>query len=96
MDVYGFTVRHSADPPPPRAAITSRYIGCGVAASANSCIDFWAALDLAFYVYDTCARLLLHDSDKGFPFPGLGKNLKPDSRLSTSVTSSSHSFTHIS
>lgn len=57
---------------PPRAAITSRYIGCGVAACADSCIDFRVALDLAFYVYDTCARLLLHDFHKGL-IKALGK-----------------------
>lgn len=58
MDAYGFTVKHSADSP---YSFAGRYIGCGVAASANSCIDFQPALDLSFSVHDTCARPLLHN-----------------------------------
>ena len=45
--VYRFTVQHSADSP---CSIAGRYIGSGVAASANGCIDFQSVLDPSFSV----------------------------------------------
>lgn len=51
--MYRFTVKHSADSP--------YSIGCGVAVSANSCIDFQSALDLSFFLYMTRAKLQLHN-----------------------------------
>lgn len=75
MDVYGFTVKHSADSPVQhRRSIAS---GRCVAASANSCIDFQSALDLSFSVHDTRAAQLKKRKKKG----GVTKRFKPSELL---------------